>query len=96
MRTLRTSVFYPSLYKKRIEVLSEIDDHGLPVPTLVVWGFNDRAAPLYLGHRLFERICPKTQNAEFRVINQTGHQCFREQWRKFNSIVIDFCRSDCC
>ena len=93
MKTLRTSIFYPSLYGKRSQVLSQIDDRGLPVPTLVVWGFNDRAAPLYLGHRLFERICPKTRHAEFHVINRTGHQCFREQWKTFNRVVIDFCRS---
>ena len=94
MRTLRTEVFYPNLYRKRKEVLAAIDERGLPVPTLVVWGFNDRAAPLYLGHRLFERISPNTPNAEFHVINRTGHQCFREQWEAFNRVVIDFCRSE--
>jgi 2-hydroxy-6-oxonona-2,4-dienedioate hydrolase len=91
MAALRLSVCYPSLNRMRSQTLAQIDDQGLPVPTLVVWGFNDRAAPLYLGHRLFERICPKTRDAEFHAINQTGHYSFREQWQKFNRTVRDFC-----
>ena len=91
MATVRQSVCYPSLNRMRAKTLAQIDDGGLPVPTLVIWGFNDRAAPLYLGHRLFERICPKTRNAEFHAINQTGHYSFREQWQKFNRTVTSFC-----
>jgi pimeloyl-ACP methyl ester carboxylesterase len=91
MRELRLKVWHPSLYRQRTETLRQIEDHGLPVPTLVIWGFNDRAAPLHLGHRLFERICPKTPDAEFHVLNQAGHYSFREQWRKFNRVLVDFC-----
>jgi 2-hydroxy-6-oxonona-2,4-dienedioate hydrolase len=91
MAALRLSVCYPSLHRMRSQTLAHIDERGLPVPTLVIWGFNDRAAPLYLGHRLFERICPKTPNAEFHAINRTGHYSFREQWQKFNRIVRGFC-----
>jgi pimeloyl-ACP methyl ester carboxylesterase len=91
MAAIRLSVCYPSLHRMRAKTLAQIDDQGLPVPTLIIWGFNDRAAPLYLGHRLFERICPKTPDAEFHAINQTGHYCFREQWQKFNRTVRDFC-----
>jgi len=91
MATLRSTVFYPSLYRKRAETLTQIDERGLPVPTLLIWGFNDRGAPLHLGHRLFERICPKTPHAEFHVLNQTGHYSFREQWQKFNRVTKNFC-----
>jgi pimeloyl-ACP methyl ester carboxylesterase len=91
MREVRLKVWHPSLYRNRTEILRQIEDRGLPMPTLIVWGFNDRAAPLYLGHRLFERICPKTPDAEFHVLNQAGHYSFREQWQKFNRVVSDFC-----
>lgn len=91
MGTLRQAVWYPSLYRTRSQTISQIDEGGLPVPTLVIWGFNDRAAPLYLGHRLFERICPKTPNCEFHVLNQAGHYSFREQWQKFNRVLQNFC-----
>ena len=91
MHTLRHSVWYPSLYRERARTLAQIDERGLPVPTLLIWGFNDRAAPLHLGHRLFERICPHTPDAEFHVLNRTGHYVFREQWHKFNRLVESFC-----
>jgi pimeloyl-ACP methyl ester carboxylesterase len=91
MRDLRFSVWHPSLYRKRTETLRQIEERGLPVPTLIIWGFNDRPAPLHLGHRLFERLCPKTPHAEFHVLNQAGHYVFREQWQKFNRVVSDFC-----
>jgi pimeloyl-ACP methyl ester carboxylesterase len=91
MRHLRLSVWHPSLYRCRAETLAEIERSGLGVPVLVIWGFNDRAAPLHLGHRLYERMCPKSPNAEFHVLNQAGHYSFREQWRKFNRVLEDFC-----
>jgi len=91
MRTLRESVWYPSLYGERERTVRDIDERGLPVPTLVIWSFNDRAAPLYLGHRLFERLAPHTPDAEFHVFNQTGHYSFREQYKKFNRVVQNFC-----
>jgi pimeloyl-ACP methyl ester carboxylesterase len=91
MKGLRFTVWHPSLYRVRDKTIAEISERGCPVPTLVIWGFNDRGAPLALGHRLFERICPKTPDAEFHVINQTGHYCFREQWQKFNRALVSFC-----
>jgi pimeloyl-ACP methyl ester carboxylesterase len=93
MASLRKSVWYPSLYRKRSETLLQMEERGLPVPTLLVWGFNDRAAPLHLGCRLFERLCPKTPNSELHVLNQAGHYSFREQWRRFNRLVENFCLS---
>jgi pimeloyl-ACP methyl ester carboxylesterase len=93
MQDLRFTVWHPSLYRVRKQTVAEISERGLPVPTLVIWGFNDRGAPLYLGHRLFERICPTTPHAEFHVFNQAGHYCFREQWQKFNRAVVNFCLS---
>jgi pimeloyl-ACP methyl ester carboxylesterase len=91
MHSVRFKIWHPSLYRVRAKTIAEISERGLPVPTLVVWGFNDRGAPLHLGHRLFERICPNTQNAEFHVFNRAGHQCFREQWKAFNRVLISFC-----
>jgi pimeloyl-ACP methyl ester carboxylesterase len=91
MRTLRNSTWYPSLYSVRSKTVLDIDERGLQVPTLVIWGFNDRAAPLHLGHRLFERLCPKSSDVDFLTLNRAGHHCFREQWQKFNRAVVNFC-----
>jgi 2-hydroxy-6-oxonona-2,4-dienedioate hydrolase len=88
---VRMKVWYPSLYAARAKTVREIEDRGLGVPTLIMWGFNDRGAPLYLGHRLFERVCPLTPDAEFLVLNRTGHYVFREQCRKFNRTLKSFC-----
>ena len=62
-----------------------------PVPTLVVWGFDDPSARLPVGQHLFERICARTPQAELHVLNRAGHCSFREQPRAFNRLVTDFC-----
>lgn len=91
MKTLRDSVWLPSLNRKRQEALRRIDESGLAMPTLVIWGFNDRSAPLRFGLQLFERICAKTPEAELHVLNGGGHYAFREQYQAFNRVVRAFC-----
>lgn len=83
--------FFPYLEHKRDETLLEVDSHGFPVPTLVVWGFNDVSAPLSLGLALFGRICPKTPDAYLHVFNRAGHYAFREHPAEFNALLRHFC-----
>ena len=91
MADVATSIWMPSLDRVRRETLSMIEERGLPVPTLMVWGLNDRSAPLPLGLQLFERIAAKTPEAEMHVLNGTGHYSFREQYQAFNRVVRSFC-----
>lgn len=91
MKALSQTVWFPSLNRARADTLRRIDESGLPVPTLVIWGFNDQAAPVVLAHRLFERICAKTPQAELHVLNGAGHYSFREQPAAFNRVLRSFC-----
>jgi pimeloyl-ACP methyl ester carboxylesterase len=56
------------------------------VPTLVVWGEEDRMIPVREGRRLAERL----PNARFAVIQNAGHLPQREEPEKFSEIVREF------
>ena len=91
MQTVGPNQWQPDLNRSRAETIREIDERGLPCPTLLCWGANDRSAPLPLGHKLYARIAARTPDAEFHVLNHAGHYSFREQWPKFNRLVRAFC-----
>jgi pimeloyl-ACP methyl ester carboxylesterase len=88
---LGRTLWMPSLQKGRRTTLEKAE-HGMPMPTLVVWGMNDPSAPLPLGLSLFERIARRTPTAELHVLNHAGHYCFREQVPAFNRLITTFCR----
>ena len=91
MQALAQSRWFPSLAQHKAETLRRIDEEGMPRRTLLVWGFNDRSAPLPLGHELFRRIAARTPEAEMHVLNGGGHYSFREQYQAFNRLVRAFC-----
>lgn len=91
MEVVGESVWLPSLRRKQEETLRQIDERGFPVPTLVIWGFDDRSAPLRLGLNVFERIRAKTAAAELHVLNGAGHYSFRDQPQAFNRMLRSFC-----
>jgi 2-hydroxy-6-oxonona-2,4-dienedioate hydrolase len=91
MATLAQMKWFPSMAEHKAETLRRIDESGLPRPTLMSWGFNDRSAPLPLGHELFRRIAARTPQAEFHVLNGAGHYSFREQYPAWNRLVRAFC-----
>ena len=91
MAEIRHGQWLPSVDRVRRDTVRRIDDDGIPVPTLVIWGMNDLSAPLPLGQRLFERITATTPNAEMHVLNGAGHYSYREQPAAFNRIVKSFC-----
>ena len=60
MAEIRNLQWLPSVDRVRGDTIRKLDDGGIPVPTLVIWGMNDLSAPLPLGQRLFERIAATT------------------------------------
>lgn len=90
MESLTASVWNPSLSRKRAEILRGIDERGLAVPTMIVWGVNDPSAPLPLAYQLYERIAVKTPSAELHVMNRAGHYSYREQPAAFNGMLKGF------
>jgi pimeloyl-ACP methyl ester carboxylesterase len=92
VRVDRETAWLPEVYALRTSVLQRIDAEGLSVPTLVLWGRDDESAPLPVGIQLFERIAEKTRDAEFHVLNQARHYCFRDRPLEFEAAIKAFCR----
>jgi pimeloyl-ACP methyl ester carboxylesterase len=88
----RTSAqhWIPSLNRAKQDVLDRLGSTGLSVPVLVVWGKDDRSAPVELGHQFFEILAARTEDCAMYVINRAGHQVFRDRPEAFNNAVIGF------
>ena len=91
MEAVSDNVWVPSLMQTQEATLREIDERGFAVPTLVIWGFDDRSAPLRLGLGVFEHVRVKTREAALHVLNGAGHYSFRDQARAFNRVLPSFC-----
>ena len=75
----------PSLQRVKQQTLDHLDSTGLAVPTLVVWGKDDRSAPIALGHRVFDILARRTPDCAMVVVNRAGHQVFRDRPRFFEN-----------
>lgn len=84
-------IWMPSIIDMRQSNLAQIDERGIPVPTLVVWGADDPSAPVPLAYALFERIVARTAEAELHLLGRAGHYAFREQPRAFVRALEAFC-----
>ncbi|HEY7063000.1 MAG TPA: alpha/beta hydrolase [Chloroflexota bacterium] len=92
MKTLANTVWMPSMGRAKAEALRLIDEQGLPVPTLIIWGQNDVSAPFRIhGLPLLDRIAAKTPRTVAVIVNQTGHYVMREQPDVFVRAVRGFC-----
>lgn len=88
---LADDVWNPSVTRCREQNLDRIDHHGFQVPTLVVWGMNDRTAEIERGRALFDRIAAHTEASQMYVLNSAGHCSFRDRPHDFNRVVSGFC-----
>lgn len=64
--------------------------HRLPaltIPLCLVWGREDRFAPIELGHRLKERL---PNLGEFHVLDEAGHQAQNDDPERFQAIATAF------
>jgi 2-hydroxy-6-oxo-6-(2'-carboxyphenyl)-hexa-2,4-dienoate hydrolase len=87
----RAPFWTDSIVAARQENLRDLDERGLPVPTLVVWGADDPSAPVPLAYTLFERIARRTEHAELHVLARAGHYSYREQPDAFTRLLAAFC-----
>jgi pimeloyl-ACP methyl ester carboxylesterase len=90
MTRLREAVWAPSLERARVDALDAIAGDGFPVPTMIVWGLNDRSAPLDLGLDLLRWASARTPDLQFLAINGAGHYVFRERAERFNRALTSF------
>ncbi|HEX8751876.1 MAG TPA: alpha/beta hydrolase [Solirubrobacterales bacterium] len=63
------------------EQLGEIE-----IPTLIVWGRNDRLVPVRAAHAYQRRI----PHARLEILERTGHIAMLERPREFNALLDDF------
>lgn len=92
---LEARVWEPSVTTARQRMLERLSDRGMPCPTLVTWGGQDRGSPLMsVGIPLYELVARHTARAELHVISQSGHYPCREHPHIFNRLVECFCHRD--
>lgn len=86
-------VWTKSLAASKKATLAAIAENGLPVPTMHIWGANDKSWHTPLGLRLFDIIREKTPRSCAHVVNQSGHYVFREQTDEFVRMCEMWCLS---
>jgi len=63
------------------DLLEEID-----VPTLIIWGLNDKFISPYYANKFHEKI----KNSKLVKINEAGHLPQLEKPKEFNNLLLDF------
>jgi pimeloyl-ACP methyl ester carboxylesterase len=85
--------FHPAGYRQMALAVAEVDTRDLlphiRVPTLLLWGEQDRRSPLNVAEQLRDGI----PGAKLVVIPGTGHESNLEQPERFNAEVAAFCRA---
>lgn len=85
------SEFHPVGFRVMSRSCAEIDTrdllHAVDVPTLVLWGADDRRSPVRVAHQLHGAI----PDAELAIIWKAGHVSNMEQPETFNAHVRRFC-----
>lgn len=79
----------PELKATLMNILAEDIDMLLPkirTKTLIVWGDKDDMAPVAYGRKM-TRLIP---GAEMKIMQGTGHWCFKERPEEFAEIVREF------
>lgn len=88
------SVWMASLSAQRDATFQFLQRQGLQVRTLLIWGYNDKPAPLRQGLQLMDSLFANSPRAEMTILNGAGHYTYRERPADFNRIVTAFCAQD--
>jgi pimeloyl-ACP methyl ester carboxylesterase len=85
------SDFHPAGYRAMARAFANLDTRpllaGIRVPTLLVWGAEDKRSPLNVALQMRDAI----PRAELVVIPNAGHESYLEQAEAFNEEVRRFC-----
>ena len=86
------SDFHPAGYRIMTRALADADTrdmhHLIAVPTLLIWGEDDRRSPLHVARAM----CDSIPGARLVVIENAGHLSSAEQPARFNAEIRGFCR----
>jgi pimeloyl-ACP methyl ester carboxylesterase len=72
--------------RRKLDVSDRLAD--FQIPTLIIWGRHDTAAPLSRGLKLFESLA----SADLHIFNECGHNAMLDRREEYNSIVTMFCQ----
>ncbi|MDG6905237.1 MAG: alpha/beta hydrolase [Nitrososphaerota archaeon] len=72
--------------RRRLDLSSRLSNFRLP--TLIIWGKQDAAAPLSRGLKLLDLI----PDADFHVFDKCGHNAMIDRRDEYVSLVQDFCK----
>ena len=72
------------LFIKEIKALGLMD-----VPTLIVWGREEKSIPLPIGEELARIL----KGSRLEILDQAGHCSNIDQYELFNRLVLDFLAS---
>ena len=61
---------------------------SMGVPTLIVWGRNEKSIRLSIG----EELARKLMASQMEILNHAGHCSTIDQYKQFNILVLDFLR----
>jgi pimeloyl-ACP methyl ester carboxylesterase len=78
------------MYEVKDESLDRIRSGHLKVPTLIIWGRNDRTAPYQLGIDLFEVVSKSVDRAQLHIFNQCGHYPYHDYPEEFVNLLVSF------
>ena len=68
-------------------LIEEIKTLGsMDVPTLIVWGREEKAIPLAIGEQLHKLL----KGSQFEILDQAGHCAQIDQPERFNQLALDF------
>jgi pimeloyl-ACP methyl ester carboxylesterase len=87
------SDFHPVGFRLMVTDLAKVNTKDLlptiRVPTLLIWGENDKRSPITVAHQFRDAI----PGAKLVIIPKAGHVSNLEQRNQFNKIVNEFCLS---
>ena len=67
-----------------------LDINSSGIPTLIVWGMNDRIIPVDAARYLHSKI----KSSSLAILEGTGHVPHWEKPNEFNHLVTDFLRQE--
>ena len=91
MSKARMSPAHPAFRSLVDQAIQDIKGGRLTVPSLLIWGYNDRVTAYESGVAFFSILNATAGESEFQVFNNAGHYVFYDYPGRFNRAVVDFC-----
>ena len=91
MAKARMSPAHPKFRGLIDQAIQDIEAGKLEVPSLLVWGYDDRVTAYESALEFFSILNASPTESAFRAFNNAGHYVFYDHPEQFNQAIIDFC-----